>query len=191
MPHMLERGAATWRKSSRSAADGDCVEVVDVYLQHVREMWQSVNDLRLAYERDHGRDPGGSGTLALAHRIGRRPRTVNRWSRRQTMLPILKDFTRIVEFYGGDVKVHAERWQAAAACKPMKWRKKDLDWWKSTRSAENGDCVEVSNRSGVVAMRDSKDPSGTVLSFRKDNWRAFIEGVRSGEFDLPDFMSAA
>ena len=34
-------------------------------------------------------------------------------------------------------------------------------------------------------MRDSKDGiAGPILSFTRDEWAAFLTGVRSGEFDL-------
>ncbi|MFG1955709.1 DUF397 domain-containing protein [Micromonospora sp. NPDC048830] len=49
-------------------------------------------------------------------------------------------------------------------------------WRKSTRSSgQGGACVEVAdNLPGVVAVRDSKDPSGPVLAFGPDAWRAFV-----------------
>jgi hypothetical protein len=53
-------------------------------------------------------------------------------------------------------------------------------WRKSTRSSNQGNCVEVAdNRPGVVYVRDSKDPDGPVLSFEPDAWRAFIEDIKS------------
>lgn len=57
------------------------------------------------------------------------------------------------------------------------------EWRKSTHSAMNG-CVEVAFIDGQVAVRDSKDPDGPALRFNTDEWRAFIRGVRGGEFDL-------
>jgi hypothetical protein len=59
-------------------------------------------------------------------------------------------------------------------------------WRKSSYSGDNGGaCVEVArNLPGVVAVRDSKDPDGSVLVFVPDEWRAFTAGVRGGQFDL-------
>jgi len=61
----------------------------------------------------------------------------------------------------------------------------DSTWRKSRRSAANG-CVEVAVKDGHVAVRDSKDPNGSVLMFTPVEWNAFIGGVRDGEFDLSD-----
>jgi hypothetical protein len=58
-------------------------------------------------------------------------------------------------------------------------------WRKSTRSnAQSGDCVEVcDNLPGAVGVRDSKDRTGPVLAFGPDEWRAFIDEVKSGALD--------
>ena len=60
------------------------------------------------------------------------------------------------------------------------------DWHKSSFSGGNGgDCVEVAvNLSGVVAVRDTKDRGGATLVFTDAEWRAFVAGVRDGEFDV-------
>jgi hypothetical protein len=57
------------------------------------------------------------------------------------------------------------------------------NWHKSSHSGNNG-CVEVAyGGDDRVAVRDSKDPSGPILLFTPKEWRAFLAGVRDGEFD--------
>ncbi|MCT2282359.1 DUF397 domain-containing protein [Micromonospora chalcea] len=57
-------------------------------------------------------------------------------------------------------------------------------WRKSSRSGSNGQCTEVKDTGVDVLVRDSKNPSGSVLAFTRDEWRAFVDGVRAGEFDI-------
>ncbi|TDC04137.1 DUF397 domain-containing protein [Nonomuraea longispora] len=58
-------------------------------------------------------------------------------------------------------------------------------WRKSSYSGGNGgNCVEVaSNLPGLVAVRHSKDPNGPALIFTPAEWKAFLGGVKLGEFD--------
>jgi hypothetical protein len=55
-------------------------------------------------------------------------------------------------------------------------------WRKSPHSGTNG-CVEVAFLEGHVAVRDSKDSASPVLVFTTREWKAFLGGVRDGEFD--------
>jgi hypothetical protein len=56
-------------------------------------------------------------------------------------------------------------------------------WHESSYSGTNGgNWVEVArNLPGVIAVRDSKNPSGQALIFTPDEWNAFLSGA--GEFD--------
>jgi len=56
----------------------------------------------------------------------------------------------------------------------------NLNWRKAHRSLNHGACVEVANRSGIVAMRDSQDPHGLVLRYTASSWRAFIDAAKRG-----------
>jgi len=59
-----------------------------------------------------------------------------------------------------------------------------LSWQLSSYTNGSGECVEVAALpEGGRAIRDSKDRSGPILVFTAAEWRAFIAGVRDGEFD--------
>ncbi|MBX7268008.1 DUF397 domain-containing protein [Micromonospora sp. Llam7] len=53
------------------------------------------------------------------------------------------------------------------------------NWRTSTRSVGNGNCVEVATVDGTVAVRDSKERHGPVLSFGPSAWAAFVSSVHT------------
>lgn len=58
------------------------------------------------------------------------------------------------------------------------------EWRKSTYSASSGTCVELAQADDVIAVRDSKlGDDSDVLKFTRAEMRAFIAGVKAGEFD--------
>jgi hypothetical protein len=60
-----------------------------------------------------------------------------------------------------------------------------LRWFKSSASSANG-CVEVAHLpQGGVAVRDSKDRTKPAHVYTGHEWKAFLTGAKSGEFDLP------
>ncbi|MFB4296206.1 DUF397 domain-containing protein [Actinomadura sp. NTSP31] len=54
----------------------------------------------------------------------------------------------------------------------------NAEWRKSTRSASNGgDCVELADAAGAVAVRDSKDPEGPVLLVTRATLRSAVNSA--------------
>lgn len=56
------------------------------------------------------------------------------------------------------------------------------EWQRSSYCGSNA-CVEVSLTSDAVLVRDSKNPEVAPLTFTADEWSAFVQGVRAGEFN--------
>jgi hypothetical protein len=62
--------------------------------------------------------------------------------------------------------------------------------WRTSSRSQMSNCVEVTLLAGpadedVVAVRDSKDATGPVLTFNQAGWREFVRGIRQGDYDLP------
>ncbi|WP_433601513.1 DUF397 domain-containing protein [Nocardia sp. CA-135953] len=67
----------------------------------------------------------------------------------------------------------------------MKTDLSGANWFKSSHSSSQTDCVEVAWLDGAVGVRDSKNPTGPALVFAPEAWDAFAAGVRDGEFGHP------
>jgi hypothetical protein len=52
--------------------------------------------------------------------------------------------------------------------------KRRTGWFKSSHSAENPACVEVRFVPDTTDVRDSKNPTGPVLSFPRGAWTQFL-----------------
>lgn len=61
---------------------------------------------------------------------------------------------------------------------------KIIKYAKSSYSGAYG-CVEVALFTDGVFLRDSKNLDKEPHHFTPQEWRAFVAGVRDGEFDLP------
>lgn len=59
----------------------------------------------------------------------------------------------------------------------------DTDFKVSGWCGNRPKCVSVAVKSHGVAVRDTKDSSKTTLKFTRGEWKAFVKGVKAGEFD--------
>ncbi|WP_435860524.1 DUF397 domain-containing protein [Streptomyces prasinus] len=56
-----------------------------------------------------------------------------------------------------------------------------MEWRKSSYSGSTGgDCVEVADGypTGAVPVRDSKHPTGPILTIGAPAWQTFVNGLR-------------
>ncbi|GAA1588274.1 DUF397 domain-containing protein [Actinomadura kijaniata] len=54
-----------------------------------------------------------------------------------------------------------------------------VQWRKSSHSGDNqGDCIELANVPGVVAIRDSKSPDGPVLLIERHEFRRITATIK-------------
>ena len=61
----------------------------------------------------------------------------------------------------------------------------DKDFVKSGWCGNRGPCVTVAVKPQGVAVRDSKDKRKKTLFYTTLEWKAFIHGVKDGQFDIP------
>jgi len=62
----------------------------------------------------------------------------------------------------------------------------DISWRTATKSAA-GNCVQVARHGSTIMIADSKNP-GPFLSYTLQEFDAFLDGAKKGEFD--DFLGA-
>lgn len=60
--------------------------------------------------------------------------------------------------------------------------------WRIAAKSGGGNCVQVARRGGVIMIADSKNPGGPVLAYTLQEFDAFLDGAKKGEFD--DFLSS-
>jgi Domain of unknown function (DUF397) len=56
------------------------------------------------------------------------------------------------------------------------------DWQKSSYSNAQGNCVEAAYGEPGILVRDSKDPDGPVLGFGAAEWQTFTSDVKAGRY---------
>jgi Domain of unknown function (DUF397) len=57
--------------------------------------------------------------------------------------------------------------------------------WRTARSCNGGHCVRIAASGDIVFVGDSKSPDGPILSYGRDEWATFTEGIRQGDFNGP------
>lgn len=68
--------------------------------------------------------------------------------------------------------------------KGKRFKVTDTDFARSTDTTAGGSwCVEVARKKQGVAVRDSKNRGDGILFFSNNEWQAFINGAKRGEFD--------
>ncbi len=56
-------------------------------------------------------------------------------------------------------------------------------WIKASASGSDSTCVEQRRHDDLIEVRDTKDREGPVLRFRRDEFAAWLDGAKRGEFD--------
>ena len=60
----------------------------------------------------------------------------------------------------------------------------ETPWIKASASNDQGACVEQRFVDGLIEVRDTKDEgNGPVLRFSLDEFAAWLDGAKRGEFD--------
>ncbi|NNH71073.1 DUF397 domain-containing protein [Nocardia uniformis] len=60
----------------------------------------------------------------------------------------------------------------------------EAKWFKSSRSTAGGECVEAAHlATGMVGVRDSKNPDGPALVFGGAVWDSFVGDIQAGKLD--------
>jgi hypothetical protein len=55
--------------------------------------------------------------------------------------------------------------------------------WRTARTCDGGTCVRVAATDSMILIDDSRAPGGPPLSYTIEEFRAFIIGVKNGDFD--------
>ena len=54
--------------------------------------------------------------------------------------------------------------------------------WRKATFCAAGECVEISRQDDRIVLRNSALPRA-VVRYTPEEWRAFVAGLRAGEFD--------
>ena len=62
------------------------------------------------------------------------------------------------------------------------WNRPAAPAWQKSSYCQGGECAEATKKGDVIALRNSTNPRREVR-YSTEEWRSFIQGVKSGEFD--------
>ncbi|MCP2338621.1 DUF397 domain-containing protein [Actinomadura rupiterrae] len=54
-------------------------------------------------------------------------------------------------------------------------------WRTSKHSQQNGECVAVARIPGSLAVRDSKNPAGPLLTFALADWQHLVQQIKDDQ----------
>lgn len=60
----------------------------------------------------------------------------------------------------------------------------NVQWRKSSRSGYETNCIDVAAAIDRIFIRDSKAPTGPIISCNHAGWMTFLGAVKNGDFDL-------
>ena len=55
--------------------------------------------------------------------------------------------------------------------------------WRTATMSGGGNCVQVKSQDDMIIVRHSRLADGPFLSYTRDEWVAFLDGAKKGEFD--------
>jgi hypothetical protein len=55
--------------------------------------------------------------------------------------------------------------------------------WRKATFCASGECIEVSQQSGAILVRDSVQPHGTVLTYQASDWQTLVRSIKDGALD--------
>ena len=55
--------------------------------------------------------------------------------------------------------------------------------WRVARKCNGGECVRVAAHGDTIVIGSSEHLDGPVIAYSRDEWTAFVQGVRDGDFD--------
>jgi hypothetical protein len=55
--------------------------------------------------------------------------------------------------------------------------------WRKSSKCATSECIEIAREQDMILVRDSKSPQTPPFRYTMEEFRAFIDGAKAGEFD--------